>query len=245
MNSSRPAGSYGTDAAWVPWVWSALAALYIVLAVLSGSARDSPLGLTVLFWALALFFLSGAALHCNASWRGKFELWDVLLDSATPPSHVVDMGCGRGAVAITTALRFPTARVEGADLWRRIDQSGNSRAAAEDNAHRNGVHQRVRFTTADMTDMPFPDASADMVTASLAIHNIRSARDRAAAINEAWRVLKPGGLLLILDISKTREYTNRLVELGAGDVTTHNAGWRGWWTGPWMASRTVSATKPL
>lgn len=108
----------------------------------------------------------------------------------------------------------------------------------------NGVENRIRFSTGDMTRLSSPDAAFDLVTASLSIHNIPSAAGRRKAIDEAWRVLEPGGRLLILDISKTREYERRLTELGAEDLAVRGAGWRVWWSGPWMASRTLTATKP-
>lgn len=57
-------------------------------------------------------------------------------------------------------------------------------------------------------------------------------------------MLKLGGRLLVLDISKTREYERRLVEIGTTGLSASDAGWRAWWSGPWMASRTMTATKP-
>lgn len=95
-----------------------------------------------------------------------------------------------------------------------------------------------------MTALPYPDAASPLVTASLSIHNIPSASGRAHAIDEAWRVLAPGGLLAIVDISKVREYEERLRDLGAGDLHVRGAGWRMWWSGPWMATRILTASKP-
>ena len=54
----------------------------------------------------------------------------------------------------------------------------------------------------------------DLVTASLAIHNIPLAEDRAAAVREIERVLRPGGRVVIVDIAKTAEYVAVLTELG-------------------------------
>jgi arsenite methyltransferase len=244
MSSSRPAGAYGTDAAWVPWLWVGFSALYVLFIVLSATVWNTVIWVTLGLALVALFFLVGAALYCHASWRGKFEVWSALLDEVTPPGRILDMGCGRGAVSIMAARRFDNATVDGVDLWRTIDQSGNSIDQAEANARTNGVQQRVRFTTADMTDLPFPEAGFDLITASLSIHNIHSREGRRRAIDEAWRCVKPGGRLLIFDISKTSEYRERLVELGSTDLSARNAGWRVWWTGPWMASYVVSATKP-
>jgi len=58
---------------------------------------------------------------------------------------------------------------------------------------------RVELHTADMTALPFPDASFDVVTRALAIHNIPTADGRRRAVDEAMRVLRPGGHLLPTD----------------------------------------------
>ncbi|HEX2808940.1 MAG TPA: class I SAM-dependent methyltransferase [Kineosporiaceae bacterium] len=58
---------------------------------------------------------------------------------------------------------------------------------------------RVELHTADMTALPFPDASFAVVTRALAIHNIPTADGRRRAVDEAMRVLRPGGHLLPTD----------------------------------------------
>jgi ubiquinone/menaquinone biosynthesis C-methylase UbiE len=133
--------------------------------------------------------------------------------------------------------------VTGIDLWRSVDQSNNSRAAAERNAAVNQVGDRVRFDTGDMTDLPYDDDSFHLVTASLAIHNIRSRDKRRQAISEAIRVLAPGGRILIADIRRTKEYASDLRAAGF-TVTAVPLGWRGWWSGPWMKTTALDATVP-
>lgn len=142
-----------------------------------------------------------------------------------------------------TALRFPDAEVTGVDLWRRVDQSGNSESAALSNIAANGVRERVRLITADMTSLPIADASVDLVTAGLSVHNIPSAEGRARALREAVRILRPGGRLIVVDIRRTREYARVLAGTGATVEGPTALGWRSWWTGPWMAGRVVCAVR--
>lgn len=245
MASPRPAGSYGTDAPWVPWLWLGVGVLYVVLAVCGATLWDAPVPVVAITSVIAVLFLLGGWLFWYVTLRGKFVLWDELLAVTPAPRRVLDVGCGRGAVAIMIAARFPGTHVDGVDLWRSIDQSGNSPEAAQANARENGVSDRLTFTTADMTDLPFDDAGFDLVTASLSIHNVPSAEGRRKALSEVWRVLEPGGRLLIVDIGKVREYPAVLTQLGAIELSMRDAGWRGWWSGPWMGTRIITAGKPL
>ena len=60
---------------------------------------------------------------------------------------------------------------------------------------------------------------------TLAIHNIPEKADRDTAIREMWRVLKPGGRLLIFDIFHTGAYAKILREQGATDVSLSGLAW--------------------
>jgi len=130
------------------------------------------------------------------------------------------------------------------DLWRKGDQSGNAEAATRRNAAAEGVADRVDVQTADMTSLPFDAASFDVVVSNLAVHNVKTRAGRTKAIDEAVRVLRPGGRLLIADLRATKEYQNHLAALGIRDVTRSNLGWRMWWSGPWLPTRLVTASKP-
>jgi ubiquinone/menaquinone biosynthesis C-methylase UbiE len=156
----------------------------------------------------------------------------------------LDLGCGRGAVLLLAAQRLTTGRAVGVDLWRRGDQSGNEAEATRRNALAEGVADRVELHKADMTALPFEGDSFDLVVSSVAMHNIRGHAGREKAIEEAVRVLQPGGRLLIADLWATRAYRNHLMNLGMLGVTRHSLGWRMWWSGPWLATRLVTATKP-
>ena len=87
-----------------------------------------------------------AASYLYSTSRGKFAVWTEVLDELRlrGNENVLDVGCGRGAVLLLAAHRLPEGRAVGADIWRRRDQSGNSRAAAEHNAVVEGVRGRVR-----------------------------------------------------------------------------------------------------
>ena len=76
---------------------------------------------------------------------------------------------------------------------------------------------------------------------SLAIHNIK--QDRQKAVQEADRVCKPKGRILIVDIEKAGEYAAQLRDRGYA-VVPRPAGWRMWFGGPWVSAAVVEARKP-
>src|SRR5262249_61377281 len=107
----------------------------------------------------------------------------------------------------------------GADLWRRRDQTGNTRAAAERNAVAEGVADRVEFLDADARALPLPDASFDVVVSSLTIHNIPGADPRAQALREVVRVLRPHRRRRIVDVPAGRRYPDLLPAARCTDIT--------------------------
>jgi arsenite methyltransferase len=233
----RRKGSYGVDAPYLLPVLALALAYNMVQGVVSKSV-----------WPFVAAGLVLACAGCGlyASRRGKFVVWSELLDRLPlrGDEHVLDLGCGRGAVLLMAAQRLTTGRATGVDLWRGKDQSGNTADATRLNAIAEGVSDRVELHTADMTALPFEDGRFDLVVSSVAIHNIKGRAGRGRAIEEAVRVLRPGGRLMVADIWATGEYRDNLAKLGMADIARRGLGWRMWWSGPWLATRLVSATRP-
>src|SRR5947207_11958300 len=215
--SPRRRGSYGSDAPYAPAFLTGLAALYLVLAVISGR----------LMYLLALaFILAVDAAYLYTTLRGKFVVWAELLDRLNlgGDERILALGCGRGAVLLLAAQHLTTGRAVGVDLWRRVDQSGNSLEATRRNAIAEGVDDRVELHTANMMALPFEDDSFDLVVSNFAIHNISGRTGREKAVSEAVRVLRPGGRVLIADVRATRPYPAQLARLGMKDVTRRRLG---------------------
>jgi len=132
--------------------------------------------------------------------------------------RVLDVGCGRGLLLLEAARALPRGHASGIDLWSVRDQSGNASAATHANAVAAGVAERVGIDTGDMRALPYADASFDVVVSSLAIHNLPSAAERAKAIGEIVRVVKPGGRIALLDFVQTGRYADTLRECGCAHV---------------------------
>jgi SAM-dependent methyltransferase len=224
-------GDYGFDAPAVPLFLGGGGVVLVGFAILSATVGDGEA------WALlpllgGLFMLLSAASFLYTTRVGKFAVWAEILRNLglRGDEQVLDMGCGRGAVLLMIAKLLPRGRAVGLDLWRTVDQSGNS--------------MEMTLENGDITQMPFPDGSFDVVLSALAIHNIKDRRARLKAIDEAVRVLRRGGRLVIADIRYTTEYADRLRELGMSEVQVRGLGWRYWYGGPWVATTLVTAKKP-
>lgn len=219
-------------------VMSGLAAL-----TARGLARRRPL--QALAPGLALTALGGTiALVLQSTLAGKFAVWERLLDELAlgGGERILDLGCGRGAVLMASARRLSGGHATGVDLWR-ADQSGNSPDATRKNADLEGVSGAVSLLTADMTRLPFPDATFDAVLSNLALHNL-SGEGRRTAVEEAARVLRPGGRVVLVDLAFTRSYARYLDETGMVEGRRRNAGWRMWFGGPYFPAHIVTARRP-
>jgi arsenite methyltransferase len=237
IGQARREGSYGIDAPYLLPIPAVLMVVNIVNGLVSG---------TVWPFVAAVLVMACAGCGLYASRRGKFVVWAKLLDQLAlqGDERILDLGCGRGAVLLMAAQLLTTGRAAGVDLWRSEDQSGNAAEATRRNAAAEGVADRVELHTADMTALPFEENSFDVVVSSMAIHNIKGRAGRESAIEQAVRVLRPGGRLLIADILATRQYRAHLAKLGMIDIARRSLGWRMWWSGPWLPTCLVTAAKP-
>jgi len=114
------------------------------------------------------------------------------LDGLLPlerPHTVVDIGAGTGTLALAALERWPNVRVIGVDPSRRMLDLA---AAASRHA---GRHERLSLKVGDAAGLPLPDASVDGAMSSFVIQLTPS---RAAAVREAFRVLRPGGVFACL-----------------------------------------------
>jgi arsenite methyltransferase len=231
-------GSYGIDAPYLLPILGVLFVANVVNGLVSGSGWP-------FVGAVVVLACAGCGLYTSR--RGKFAVWAELLDQLQlrGDERILDLGCGRGAVLLLAAQHLTTGRAVGVDVWRRGDQSGNAADATRRNALAEGVTDRVELQTGDMAALPFEAASFDVVVSNVAIHNIKAQAGRVRAIEEAVRVLRPGGRLLVADIWSTGLYRARLAKLGMSDVGRRGLGWRMWWSGPWLPTRLVTATKPV
>lgn len=227
-------GRYGIEAPYYPAGFGLGGAALLAAARSRGRRWLAP--------AAALF--GQTALYLHTTLRGKHVVWGRELDrlALNGDERLLDVGCGSGAVLIAAAKRLPRGRAEGVDLWRSRDQSGNDPARTRENAHAYGVADRIQLHTADMTELPFPDASFDIVTSALAVHNISNSADRRRAVAEMARVLKPGGRLMLADILHISDYAGELAGAMV-DLECRGLGVNYWYGVPWRPARLLTGTR--
>ncbi|MCH5462628.1 class I SAM-dependent methyltransferase [Lactobacillus sp. LC28-10] len=177
-----------------------------------------------------LILLVSGGLYLYTSLVGKYKIIVRVVSQMDlqPNAQVLDLGTGHGAflMEIAKKLKAP-GKVTGIDIWNQNDQLNNALANTQQLIDAQDLTGVSQLTTANMTDLPFNDETFNFVVASVAIHNVKPASARAKAISEAYRVLKPGGEIIIIDIEHIAQYQRTLQQLGVSELTVSNAGING------------------
>ena len=122
------------------------------------------------------------------SWKSVAEALLRLM----PPMTIADLGAGEGSFALLLAER--------ATKVIAVDTSAKMLEVGRDQALRNGV-KNVEFRHGDMEEIPIADAEVDLVFFSQSLHH---ALHPERALQDAHRILVPGGRIVILDLARHR-----------------------------------------
>lgn len=108
----------------------------------------------------------------------------------TPPIEIADLGAGEGLLSQLLALRARR-------VWC-IDNSPRMVEVGTELAGRNGL-ANLTYKLGDIEQVPLPDKAVDLAILSQALHH---AQRPQVAVEEAFRILRPGGQLIVLDLNE-------------------------------------------
>lgn len=130
------------------------------------------------------------SLGIDRSWRRRALKWIV---EPRKPQQILDMACGTGDFSIAIARKAnPDTLVTGVDLSEGMLSVMAGKVAAH------GLDGRIVFEQGGCESLRFSDDTFDRVTIAFGIRNFEN---RETALREIIRVLKPGGSLVILELS--------------------------------------------
>lgn len=121
---------------------------------------------------------------------------------ATAPLNVLDVATGTADFAIMAARALPQARVTGIDLSEGMLRIGCGKVQEA------GLEKRITLAQGDCLTLPFPDAAFDAATAAFGVRNFENL---AAGLAELRRMLKPGGSVVILELSRPEREPARTI----------------------------------
>lgn len=105
--------------------------------------------------------------------------------------RILDIGCGAGQLLLSMTQRIKVREAVGIDL------SGDMVALARASAESQGLD--AQFLEVDAAEMPFPDASFDLIVSTISLHHWQNPH---MVLREARRVLAPGGRIYIFDLRR-------------------------------------------
>ena len=148
---------------------------------------------------------------------GRWRAQAVRAATEVEPERILDVATGTADLAIALKRAVPTAEVIGVDFAEPMLERGREKVA--------GGGLELSLVQGDGQNLAFEDASFDVVTI---VYGLRNFNDRDQGLREFYRVLKPGGRLVILEFppppkglfgSLFRLYFLRILPVIAGAIS--------------------------
>jgi len=159
---------------------------------------------------------------------GRHHAWRRMAarELVRPGDSIVDVGCGTGDLSFA-CIDAGASQVTGVDVAVPMLPIARQKASRRSQAART-----TGFAAGDATRLPLPDESVDGWCSAFVVRNVP---DLDAAIAEAWRVLKPGGRLANLEITRMKSsplrpfaqfHFKRVVPVVGGLISGHGTAYK-------------------
>jgi len=132
------------------------------------------------------------------------------------PKTILDVATGTADMAITTYKMLQPEKIVGIDISENMLAVGRQKIAKE------GLNEQIELLKGDGETINFPNNTFD---ASMVAFGIRNFENLQAGLSEMWRVLKPGGQLLVIEFATPKQPIKALYNFYMGSVA------------PWVAKR--------
>lgn len=151
----------------------------------------------------------------DKSWRKK-AIKEIIRSEA---EDILDIACGTGDMAIMMAKSMPGVNITGIDLSPKMLEEGRRKIIHE------GLSERIKLMEGDSLHLPFEDETFDAITVAFGVRNFENLEK---GYKEMARVLKSGGVLIVLELSTPqgiltgagyRLYTKSLIPI-AGKIVS-------------------------
>jgi SAM-dependent methyltransferase len=180
-------------------------AMIIVSILLVVFIQILPLKIVFCIMAIMLlaFFVYFFKSYCAFSYGGgkvSEKIIDMVISyiKREQKSHILDIGCGSGALSIKMAKKFPDAEITGIDYWGK--GWDYKQKQCQQNASLEGVSEKITFLKASASKLPFENESFDIVVSNFVFHEVKDTKNKTDVIKEALRTVKRGGIFVFHDL---------------------------------------------
>lgn len=162
---------------------------------------------------------SAMSLGQHKTWRNRALKAALKALPEQKADNILDVACGTGDISFRLHELLPEAKITGIDLSDGMLEIAREKLSKLDNPAKN----LIAFGKGDSLSMPFHDGEFDLVTVA---YGVRNFSDLRRGVKEMRRVLKPGGVLCIIELSTPRNFLMRgIYNLYAGHAI------------PWLGKR--------
>ncbi len=132
------------------------------------------------------------SLSIDKGWRKKV----VRMVEAKKPHLILDVATGTADLAIALEKAHPD-KITGIDISNGMLEVGREKIAKK------GLSQMIKLEQADSENLPFEDNTFDAITVAFGVRNFENLKK---GLSEMYRVLKPGGHVLVLEFSQPQKF---------------------------------------